>query len=275
MTTFLFFHAHPDDESILTGGSIARLVDDGHRVVIAFATGGEYGEVPDDLGPAETLADRRRREALASADVLGVDRVRWLGYLDSGMTGWAQNTAPGAFAAAPLDEAAGRLAAVLRDERVDVLVTYDWHGNYGHPDHIAVHRVGHAAAQLAGTARVLEATVNRDEVRRLRASASSDADGVTGAADEFDPDAPADDGRPMGEPEAAIAWSYDVRSVIERKRASIACHASQVSDASAFTQMPPELFAAAFGTEWFAERSLAGPPRPLVVARSAPAAEHR
>src|SRR3954467_13929938 len=89
--TLMTVHAHPDDESIGTGGTMAKAVAAGHRVVLVVATGGEGGEVPDDLAPGETLVARRRAETMCSAGVLGVARVEWLGYVDSGMTGWAQN----------------------------------------------------------------------------------------------------------------------------------------------------------------------------------------
>ena len=165
MTTIVFVHAHPDDEAISTGGSMARAAADGHRVVLAVCTNGELGETPDNLGDGETLVDRRRAETERSADQLGVQRIAWLGYRDSGMTGWEQNDDPRSFLRADLDEAAERLAAVLREERADVVVMYDWHGVYGHPDHIQVHRVGHRAADRAGTPKRFEATFNRDAAR--------------------------------------------------------------------------------------------------------------
>ncbi|MGZ7008184.1 MAG: PIG-L deacetylase family protein, partial [Ilumatobacteraceae bacterium] len=160
MGTLVCFHAHPDDESISTGGSLARASAEGHRVVVVIATDGAHGEVPDDLAEGETLVDRRRAETTRSAAVLGVHRLEWLGYTDSGMTGWDQNSDPSSFLQAPLDQAAERLAAILREEAADVVTVYDWHGNYGHPDHIKVHTVGHRAAELAGVERVFEATMN-------------------------------------------------------------------------------------------------------------------
>ena len=119
------FHAHPDDEAIATGGTMARAAAEGTRVVLVVATNGDHGLVPDDLGPDETLVDRRRRETRASGEVLGVDRIVWLGYEDSGMTGWDQNQGPATFLQADLDEAAARLAAVIDEEHVDVLTIYD------------------------------------------------------------------------------------------------------------------------------------------------------
>ena len=148
MGTLVCFHAHPDDEAIATGGSMARAHADGHRVVLVVATDGAHGEVPDDLGPGETLADRRRAETDRSAEAIGIDRVAFLGYTDSGMTGWESNQHAGAFLQADIDEAAARLVDVLREESADVLTIYDWHGGYGHPDHIQVHRVGRRAAEF-------------------------------------------------------------------------------------------------------------------------------
>ncbi|MET0460940.1 MAG: PIG-L family deacetylase, partial [Ilumatobacteraceae bacterium] len=124
MATIVFVHAHPDDEASSTAGSMARAAAEGHRVVLVVCTNGEHGEVPDDLRPGETLVDRRRAEVAVSAAVLGVARVEWLGYQDSGMNGWAQNDDAASFWRADVDEAAERLAAVLRDEQADVVVVY-------------------------------------------------------------------------------------------------------------------------------------------------------
>jgi LmbE family N-acetylglucosaminyl deacetylase len=257
MGVLVCFHAHPDDECISTGGTIARAAADGHRVVLVIATDGAHGESPDDLADGETLVDRRRLEAERSAEVLGIARVAWLGYHDSGMTGWDQNDHEASFHQAPVSEAAERLAAVLREEAADVLTIYDWHGTYGHPDHVKVHHVGVAAAELAGVPRVFEATMNRDEMRRMIAEAAEQGTpiGTTDAPEEdFDVDGPSDDGNPFGEPEDVITHRVDVRAFVGQKRASMACHRSQITDTSFFLQMPDEQFARAFGTEWFIER---------------------
>jgi LmbE family N-acetylglucosaminyl deacetylase len=253
MATIVFVHAHPDDEASSTSGSMARAADEGHRVVLVVCTDGDHGEVPDDLGERETLVDRRRRETAASAAVLGVEEVVWLGYRDSGMTGWPQNDAPGSFWRADLDEAAQRLAAILREQHADVVVLYDWHGNYGHPDHIQVHRVAHRAADLAGTPKRFEATFNRDlMVRLMEAARDAEADL------EFDPNGPADDGNPFGTPEAEIHLAVDVTAYLDRKRAALAAHASQVTDVGMMLAMPPPVFAATFGTEWYIEPGATG-----------------
>src|SRR5438270_1397054 len=161
--TIVSFHAHPDDEAILVGGTLAMAVDAGHRVVLVFATRGDLGEVADGvLAPDEALAERRADEARAAAAVLGAARVEFLPYHDSGMAGEATNDGPGAFAAADVDEAAAHLATLLREEQADVLTVYDERGGYGHPDHIQVHVVGRRAAALAHTPRVYAATTSKE-----------------------------------------------------------------------------------------------------------------
>src|SRR3954464_5551954 len=197
MGTLVVFHAHPDDEAIATGGAMARAHAEGHRVVLVVATNGEHGEVPDDLAEGETLADRRRRETERSAAALGVDEVIWLGYADSGMTGGEANEHEQSFWQADVEEAATRLATVLREQHADVLTIYDWHGNYGHPDHVKVHTVGVRAAELARTPTVFEATINRDAFAAMAA-------GSERCAAEWAPTAPADDGNPVGMPEAEL-----------------------------------------------------------------------
>jgi LmbE family N-acetylglucosaminyl deacetylase len=245
MATLVCFHAHPDDESISTGGTMARATAQGHRVVLVVATGGEFGESPGDLRDGESLADRRAAETDRSAATLGIAKVYRLGYSDSGMTGWEQNSLSNAFMNAPIDEAAQKLADILEAENASVLTIYDWHGNYGHPDHIAIHRVGRRAAELAKTPHVYEATMNRDSVARFM-----DAIRESGQAPEFDVN-DTDDGNPFGMTEAELTTAVDVTEFVAMKRESMTCHASQISDSSFFLQMPPEAFAAAFGTEWF------------------------
>lgn len=246
METIVYFHAHPDDEVVLTGGSIARAADEGHRVVLVVATNGDHGDVPADLAETETLIDRRRTETERSAAVLGIKHVLWLGYGDSGMTGWEQNNHAASFWQADVEDAAERLAKILIAEKATVLVTYDWHGVYGHPDHVKAHRVGKRAAEIARTPRFLEATMNR-EVMSLFAERSGRED--------FDPNGPADDGNPFGQPEAELNYAVDVSDYVGRKREALACHASQISDAGEMLQMPEEMFAMAFGTEYFSEPS--------------------
>ncbi len=137
----VFLHAHPDDEAIFTGGTIAGLAAAGVRVIVVLATAGELGEVRGELA-ADALPDRRAVETSEAAMVLGVDRVVFLGYRDSGLPGDPANDAPGSFFAADTEEAAARVASVLAEEDAAAIVVYDAGGIYGHPDHVQVHRVG-------------------------------------------------------------------------------------------------------------------------------------
>jgi len=246
VATLVCFHAHPDDECISTGGVMAGAARRGHRVVLVVATGGELGEAPDDLAPGETLVDRRRDETMKSANVLGIHRIVWLGYRDSGMAGWEQNNDPACFSQADVDEAAARFAAVLIEEAADVVTVYDANGLYGHPDHIQVHHVGHRGAELAGTPVVYESTMNRDEARRFVAEAIERGDMQPEDLPEVD-----DEHTPFGTPEAELTTRVDVGAFVDVKRDSIACHASQVTDTTFFLQMGPDAFAGAFGVEWY------------------------
>ncbi|CAB4551774.1 unannotated protein [freshwater metagenome] len=251
MGTLVCFHAHPDDECIGTGGTIARAAQEGHRVVLVVATNGDHGEVPDDMANGVSLVDVRREETMKSAATLGIQRVVWLGYEDSGMTGWEQNKNPGAFCNADVHTAASALAEVLHEENADVLTAYDWHGGYGHPDHIMVHKVGHAAAVLVPEVRLLEGTMNRDLIRR-NIQMARDA-GFLKEEEGFNPDGPADDGNPFGTPEAEINLRVDVTEFSARKRDAMRCHASQLQENSFFLAMDDGAFAMMFGVEWFIE----------------------
>ena len=254
MSTTVFFHAHPDDEAIGTGGTMARLHDEGHRVVLVLATRGELGEpVPGVLRDGEALWERRVEETYRSASILGASRVEFLGYRDSGMIGEPTNDDEHAFWQADVDDAAHRLAAVLRGEQADVLVVYDDHGGYGHPDHIQVHRVGVRAAALAGTPLVYEMTMNRDRIRAQVANRELPTDdNGDDAFDERELEA-------FGSPEDLITHAIDIRAQLPRKREAMLAHASQIAPDSFFLQMPEDVFAAAFGTEWYIEH---GAPRP-------------
>ena len=132
-----------------------------------------------------------------------------------------------------------------------MVTVYDWHGNYGHPDHIKVHTVGHRAAELAGTPAVFESTMNRDAMKRFLDAARENGEVSGPDGEDWDPDAPADDGNPFGTPESELTHMVDVSPFVAVKRASIRCHKSQVTDAGFFSSMPDELFAIAFGTEWY------------------------
>jgi LmbE family N-acetylglucosaminyl deacetylase len=252
--TLVTFHAHPDDEAIATAGVMAKAASEGHRVVLVVATRGEHAGFGHDLlAPGEELAQRRVEETHRSAEILGVSRVEFLGYLDSGMMGTPENDADGSFWTADTDDAAKRLAKILEEEQADVLTVYDDHGNYGHPDHIQVHRVGVRAAELAGTPLVYESTINRDHVRRLLeeqiAGGNTELPGGIDAEDL--PDLEDDT---FGSPESIITTVVDIRDFIERKRAAMIAHASQIAESHFFLKMPLDAFREAFGYEFFIRR---------------------
>jgi N-acetyl-1-D-myo-inositol-2-amino-2-deoxy-alpha-D-glucopyranoside deacetylase len=153
----LLVHAHPDDESIGTGATMARYAAQGVPVTLVTCTLGELGEIIPP-GLAHLAADGelgayRRGELAAACAALGVSDQRYLGgpgrWRDSGMAGEASNDDPRCFWQADLAEAAAQLAAIIRDARPRVLVTYDENGFYGHPDHIQAHRVSRRAVTLA------------------------------------------------------------------------------------------------------------------------------
>jgi LmbE family N-acetylglucosaminyl deacetylase len=247
MATLVCFHAHPDDESIGTGGTMAKAAAAGHRVVLVVATRGEQGEpVPGVLADGEQLWERRVVETARSAEVLGASRVEFLGYEDSGMMGEPTNENAACFWQADVEEAAERLAAILRDEQADVLTVYDDHGGYGHPDHIQVHRVGVRAAELAGVSRVFEGTMNRTRIREMTKAARA-----SGEVDDL-PDVDGEQAS-FGTEEEHITHGIDVSDVVERKLESMKAHASQIGPDHFFLTMDPDVFALAFGHEWYIE----------------------
>ncbi|MBC6448233.1 PIG-L deacetylase family protein [Actinokineospora xionganensis] len=244
----VFFHAHPDDEALLTAGTMASLAAEGHRVVLVVATAGESGLAESPRGAA--LGATRLRELDRSAAVLGCARVVCLGYGDSGL---GQDRPADAFADADPGQAAEALAAVLREERADLLTIYDPAGGYGHPDHVQVHRVGTVAARLAGTPIVLEATVDRDLlVRALR---------VIGWFYRFPPAFDIGTFERAYTPGGRITHRVNVRRFAGRKRASMSAHASQAGGADVRTlamllRIPVLLYRFVFGTEWYVRRDL-------------------
>jgi LmbE family N-acetylglucosaminyl deacetylase len=252
MATLVCFHAHPDDESIATGGTMASAAAAGHRVVLVLATKGEHGEVAEGfLEQGEILADRRVKETHASAAILGVEVVEFLGYRDSGMMGTPENDLPGSFWKADVEEAAQRVAAILQRESADVLTVYDDFGNYGHPDHIQVHRVGVRAAELAGTPRVYESTVNRD--------AMIQGFNELAAAGLLPLDAPDFDEFELGVSADRLTTAIDVTPWLDTKKASMRAHASQIAEQSFFLSMPDRAFQLTWGTEWYIRRGVATP----------------
>ncbi len=261
--TCVFFHAHPDDEALLTGGTMARLSAAGHRVVLVTATAGEQGLAARTAARSGGLGEVRMDELRASARALGCARVEWLGYADSGLNGSGSDgtaggpkTGPGAprpFAEVEVEQAAGRLADLLMEERADLVTGYDPAGGYGHPDHVQVHRVAEAAARMAGTPTLVEATVDRGLLLRALK--------LAGLVYRFPPEFDRDAFTTAYTPRPQITHRIDVRRHAAAKRAGMAAHLSQAGGGesertlAALLRMPLPLFRLVLGTEWYVRRS--------------------
>jgi LmbE family N-acetylglucosaminyl deacetylase len=257
--TLVAFHAHPDDEALFTGGTLARCSAQGHRVVVVVATSGERG-LSGVEASAGGLGAVRAGELERAAAVLGVARVVNLGYTDSGLDEPAVPP-PGSFCAVPVEEAADRLRAVLDEERADVLTVYDEAGGYGHRDHVRVREVGLAAAASGVTSpRVLEATVDRGVL--LRGVRLLNRLGVRPGG------LRAADLAAAFRPKAQITHVIDVRRFVRAKQAALAAHASQASGGddvrtvALLARLPWPLSRVVLGREWFVEVGLAAPPKP-------------
>lgn len=249
--TVVSFHAHPDDESLLTGGTLAWAAATGRRVVLVVATDGAAGLSPLTVSRAD-LASCRQRELQAAAAALGCARVVALGFPDSGIDGSGsgrEGETP--FCRVSVEDGARALADVLIEEDAALLTIYDAAGGYGHPDHLQVHRVGMRAAALAGTPRVWAATVDRDRFvllsRALRLAAR-----IARLP-------PLPDPRHAYTPRRAITYRFDVRDYLGPKRCALQAHGSQTGGGAGprtialLLRLPRPLFRWICGWEWFIE----------------------
>ncbi|MDQ1708675.1 MAG: N-acetyl-D-myo-inositol-2-amino-2-deoxy-alpha-D-glucopyranoside deacetylase [Frankiaceae bacterium] len=263
----LLVHAHPDDETIGTGASMAKYAAAGAGVTLVTCTLGEEGEVVvDDLAhlavaKEDRLGEQRITELAAACAELGVTDHRFLGgagrYRDSGMMGEPTNDNPACFWRADFAEAVGHLVRVVRDVRPQVLVTYDDNGGYGHPDHIQAHRVAVAAYDAAGDAArypdagepwqpsklyftAVPMSVLRKGFEYMKAAGGTFFDGVESA-----------DGLPFGTPDELVTTRVDAAPFVDQKMAAMHAHRSQIADDSVFFAYPPELVASSWGVEYF------------------------
>lgn len=242
MSTVVAFHAHADDVVLLSGGTIAQLAAEGHRVIIVAACDGMW---------ADTAA-QQLDELRASAAILGAQEVVHLGYADSGHGPILFEDPPGRtrLARADLGEAVGKLAAVLADEQADLLLSYDSHGVNGLRDHVRVHEIGARAAELAGV-RVAEVTVPREPFARLARLLIASRLVTRHRLDEL---------RGYGTPRAAITHRVDVRRYAATKQAALTAHRIPMTSGGrtarlhrALIKSPRPLFRVVCGTEWFIE----------------------
>ena len=262
--TLLAVHAHPDDECIGTGGVLARYAAEGARTVLVTCTDGAVGEISDpSLATPENLAEVRDRELAEAARILRVGRLVKLGYRDSGMAGTDANRHPASFQQASFDEAVERVVRVMREERPQVVITYDERGGYGHPDHIRAHQVAVAAFEAAGDERrfpsagpawapkklyytVFPRSGMARFVERLR-SAGIDVpfERQVEAAEAASEDPP------FGVADELVTTTVDVSGYVDRKREALMSHRTQMGPDQFFMRLPPELFAEVFGRETF------------------------
>ena len=256
-------HAHPDDEATSTGGVLARYAAEGVTTVVVTCTDGRCGDGPEGVKPGEAGHDpeavvaMRRRELEASCAILKVTHLETLGYHDSGMMGWPANAEPGSFWTASVDDAAQRLAELIRRYRPDVVITYDENGGYGHPDHIQTHRVTMAAVALVDPpAKVYWSTVPQSWIHDVAAQMREA--GVGGGWDETE----VSELPPIGLPDDQITTWIDTTGVSDQKFDALAAHGSQ-GDGAMFLSLGKERFARLMGTEAFVRvQDTTGAPTP-------------
>ncbi|MDF1603965.1 N-acetyl-1-D-myo-inositol-2-amino-2-deoxy-alpha-D-glucopyranoside deacetylase [Nocardioides sp. YIM 152315] len=275
----LLVHAHPDDESIGQGATMAKYVAEGRQVTLVTCTAGEMGEilVPDLEHLAadrdDALGEHRRGELADAMGALGVTDHRFLGgfgtYRDSGMAWHPDGHAigdpeviakhPNAFWNADLTEAADHLVQIIREVRPQVLVTYDQFGGYGHPDHIQAHRVATYAAALAAVPSYRKDLGEHWDIpkiywgamseSRLRAGlrALRDAGDAT-TFEGMDPDGPLP---PFVTSDENLAAAVDATAHIDQKMAALRAHATQITTDGPFFALSNNVGAEAMGVEFF------------------------
>jgi LmbE family N-acetylglucosaminyl deacetylase len=248
-------HAHPDDEASSTGGVLATYSDEGIRTVVVTCTNGEFGDGPSGLKPGEDghdtsdVAQTRLAELRESCKHLGVTELELLGYHDSGMPEWEYHKNPEAFCNVPLDVVAGRISALIEKYRPAVVIGYDPDGAYQHPDHVHAARAAHRASVSVAQASGFPVKYYMSALRRSDWQKVADAIRAAGG-DVPEWEITEDEARVMAEQEARITTTVDIRPVLDRKRAALLTHASQIED-SWFTKIPPEVGEAVFGQETF------------------------
>ncbi len=268
----LLVHAHPDDESIGTGATMAKYAAEGAQVTLVTCTLGELGEViPPELAhlawdSGGGLGQHRIGELAAACAALGVTDHRFLGgagrWRDSGMMGTPSNHWPGCFWQADVDEAARSLLAVITDVKPQVLVTYDANGFYGHPDHIQAHRVAWRAFELAdglvskfyATAVPKSVLAEAMAVRTERAVGESG--GVTLGGTDFTRVESVEE-LPFGTDDDKVTTRIDARDYLGAKLAAMRAHATQIAVDSPFFALSDMVGQRALGTEFYT--LLAGP----------------
>ncbi len=255
--TLLIVHAHPDDESISTGGVLAKYSADGVRTVLTYCTRGEAGDIlnPEFVSPKPGLSitEIRAIELERAVNVLAVKSVHFLGYRDSGMAGTPENHHPQACARADKQKATAKLVQIIRRVRPHVIVTYNEKGTYLHPDHIMANRVTLRAFKASGDrdynireklepwqpSKLYFTAIPLERIRRMHRIIVE-----RGEEPGFDPEV-------LGTPEENISAIIDVRRFLSRKLEALNCHLSQMNPNGIFRRMPEKLREEAMGYEHF------------------------
>jgi len=252
-------HAHPDDEVFLSGGILARCAAQGARTVLVTCTDGAVGEILDpEAATPENLAEVRERELRAACAILGVRDLYLLGYRDSGMVGTPDNDDPRSFNQADLDEAIGRLVAIVRKTRPQVMVTYTEDGGYGHPDHIRAHQIAVAAYDAAADplrypeqglepwapAKLYYGIWTRSGYQRFLQVLKEEGLPPPWEPEEGDSDA--------GAPDEMVTAEVDVAAYVPVKQRALAAHRTQIARDSPFLRLATEKLRAAMPSEQFA-----------------------
>jgi N-acetyl-1-D-myo-inositol-2-amino-2-deoxy-alpha-D-glucopyranoside deacetylase len=244
--SLLLVHAHPDDESIGTGATMAKYAAEGARVTLVTCTLGELGEIiPPDLRHLfpDELGQHRIVELDRACAALGVTDHRFLGgagrWRDSGMMGLPDNDDPRCFWQANVDEAAAALAEVIRDVGADVIVTYNANGFYGHPDHIQAHRVAWRAVEM--------------EKRKVKFYATAVPRSVLAAAQELPEDSwfRRDTDLSVGVPDDQVTTAIDAAKYLDAKLAALRAHETQITVDGEFFALSNELGQRVLGTEYY------------------------
>ena len=254
--TLMAVHAHPDDESISTGGILARYSAEGIRTVLVTCTDGGGGDGPEGVKPGHddhdqaAVVEERRLELERSCQVLGINHLERLDYPDSGMMGWPQNDHPDSFWQTPVADAAARLAELFRKYEPQVVVTYDANGFYGHPDHIQAHRITVEADRVTGIPSKLYYTaVPKSRIMEL--GKRMQEMGIELPRDEdADPDAEPGPNVDWGTPDDEVTTYVDVSGYTDAKFDSLHCHESQ-SDNIFFLKMGRDMFGQIMSQEAF------------------------
>ena len=258
--SLLAVHAHPDDESITMGGTLARYSAEGVRTTLVTATRGEVGEILDkELDPKEAaprLASIRELELRSAVKILGVSELVFLGYEDSGMAGLPRNRDKQVFWQADEEEAVGRLIEVVRRVRPQVMTTYNEVGGYGHPDHINTHRIAvgafysaHDAKRFPGGESWRPSKLYYSAFPRSVIAEFGEAIKRAGLADRFSRDG--DEEPPFAVADDRVTTRLDISPYLDKKLAAMRAHRTQIPEDSWFIEIYQAVGPTAWNREYY------------------------